>query len=957
MLWTNINSFRDGHPRASFGLTCLAGVVLFLWPAISAADQPQRTGEVMTPTGESSADSTSTPKVRDRNAVDKAKLEKLVATADRLKREENYQEALRVYWQALALLSEMGRTLGEAIVLRRIAAIYLYLNQPESALERYGKSLEAYRALGKPDGEATVRTDMGIVYRTLGNYAAALDALTEALRIRRSLNDLKGTARVLINMGVVYFDQSRYARAIESYEEAISILEKIDDRDPAVYGRALNNLALNYTELGQYPKALELYGRALPLIEQAGDPKATGTMLHNIGFAYAKAEDPSEAMHYYEGALSAREAIPDENGMASTLNNMGFIISKQGDVDGALKLFEQALALARKNNAVGIEGRILDSEGDSFAQAGRSSEALAAYHEALAIRRWLGDRRGERVTLANIGRVLQKQGRDAVAIVFYKQAVNVSESIRKDLLDLPAELKTSYTEKVSETYRSLADLLLKYDRVVEAQQVLDLLKLQEIEDYLQDVRGSSETSQGVGQFPGEKRIAEENNEVVARLAETLREISELEGREDTLTESERDRLKKLIGEKKRFAEVFNHFLDSEAVLDWEDNMTRTEKRSTLELDRLFDLQDNLKKLKKTVLLYPLVLDDRLEIVLVTPYAPPVHQAVDITRIELNQLINNFRLALTNVGSDPRPLARKLYDKVIDPVHATLESVGAETIIYAPDGALRYVPLSALYDGQKWLIERYKIYRITAYSLSDLNIEPSRDLRVLAGAFSTGDIKFAVGEQKFHFSGLPFARIEIEDLAKVIPSTKTLFDKDFTPQNTEAEAGFYTVVHLATHASFLTGQPDESFILFGNGERLTLMDVKQRWSGAVLPNVELIVLSACETGIGGRLEKGDEILGFGYLMERAGADASIATLWTVDDGGTQILMDNFYRKLNQRPTTKAQALQQAQLTLLHGGDARGGDERGAMPADAVDKIKGRLSHPYYWAPFILIGNGL
>ena len=940
--------------RVSFGLICLAGLPLFLRPA---AAQPQRTGEIMPPTDVSSTDSTSTPKIRNRKALDKAELEKLVAEADRLKREEKYTEALRVYLQALAILSEMARTQGEAIVLRRIAATYRGLNQPQSALEWYGRSLAAYRALGKHDGEATVLADMGIVYRTLGKHAVALDALAEALRIRRSLDDPKGTARVLINMGVVYFDQSRYARAIESYEEAISILEKIEDREPAVYGRALNNLALNFTELGQYPKALELYRRALPLIEQTGDIGAWGTMLHNIGFAYAKAENPSAAMQYYERALSARRSIPDENGMASTLNNMGFLISKQGDGDGALKLFEKALVLSSKNNAVDIEGRILDSEGDSYAQAGQFTKALAAYHEALAIRKWLGDRRGERVTLANIGRVLQKQGRDSVAIVFYKQAVNVSESIRNDLADLSVELKTTYTEKVSEAYRSLADLLLKYDRVVEAQQVLDLLKVQEIEDYLQDVRGTTETDQGVGQFPGEKRIADENNEIVARLAETLRKISELEERGDNLTESERDRLKKLIGEKKQFAAAFNHFLDSEAVLDWEDNMTRTEKRSTLELDHLFDLQDNLKRLKKTVLLYPLILDDRLEIVLVTPYAPPVHQAVDITRVELNKMINNFRLVLRNVGSDPRPPARKLFDKIIDPVQATLDSVGAETIIYAPDGALRYVPLSALYDGQKWLIERYKIYRITAYSLSDLNIEPSGDLRVLAGAFSRGDIEFAVGEQKFHFSGLPFARIEIEDLAKTIPNTKTLFDKDFTPQNTEAEAGLYTIVHLATHASFLTGQPDESFILFGNGERLTLMDVKQRWSGAVLPKVELIVLSACETGIGGRLEKGDEILGFGYLMERAGADASIATLWTVDDGGTQILMDNFYRKLNQGSTTKAQALQQAQLTLLRGGDARGAVERGAMPTDAVDKLKGRLSHPYYWAPFILIGNGL
>ena len=959
MLETKKKLLRGRHPYICFGLTCLAGLVLFSGSAVSGAAQPRRTDEVIAPSGMIATDSALPPEGASPNAHDKAELEQLVAAADRLKRGKKYREALEVYLQALALLGEMVRTQGEAIVLRRIAAIYRELNQPASALAWYRKSLAAYRALGKPDGEATVRTDMGIVYRTLGNHAAALNALAEALRIRRSLHDRKGAARVLINMGVVYFDQSRYARAIEAYAEAISILEQADDRQPAVYGSALNNLALAYTELGQYPKALALYRRALPLIEPTGDRRAAGTMLHNIGFAYAKSENPAAALHYYERALSARRSIPDETGLASTLNNMGFLISKQGDVDGALKLFEQALALARKNKAIDLEARIRDSAGDSHAQAGRFSEALAAYYAALAIRKSLGDRRGERVTLANIGRLLQTQGRDAVAIVFYKQAVNVSQSIRKDLANLPAELKTTYTAKVSESYRRLADLLLNYDRVVEAQQVLDLLKLQEIEDYLQDIRGSAESGPGVGQFPAEKRIAEENTKIVARLAETLREISELEGRADTLTAPERERLKKLVDAKEQIASVFDHFLDSEAVRDWEDDMTRTERRSTLELDHLFDLQDNLKKLKKTVLLYPLILDDRLEIVLATPYAPPVHQAVEITRIELNELISNFRLALRNAGSDPRPPARKLYDTIIDPVSAAIESIGAETIIYAPDGALRYIPLSALYDGQKWLIEKYTIYRITAYSLSDLNIEPSGALRVLAGAFSAGDIEFAVGEQKFHFAGLPFARIEIEGLAKTIPDTKTLFDRDFTPQNTEAQAGLHTVVHLATHASFLAGQPDESFILFGNGERLTLMDVKRRWSGAVLPNVELIVLSACETGIGGRLEKGDEILGFGYLMERAGADAAIATLWTVDDGGTQVLMDNFYRQFSQGRTTKAQALQQAQLALLRGAGAGGTDERGASPADAADTsdtLKGRLSHPYYWAPFILIGNG-
>ena len=110
----------------------------------------------------------------------------------------------------------------------------------------------------------------------------------------------------------------------------------------------------------------------------------------------------------------------------------------------------------------------------------------------------------------------------------------------------------------------------------------------------------------------------------------------------------------------------------------------------------------------------------------------------------------------DVGSDPMPLAWQLYDVLIHPLGDALDAAGAQTIIYAPDGALRYVPLSALYDGQKWLVERFKIHRITAFSLSDLNTKPNHDLRIFAAAFSSGDFEFKVGGQKFHFAGLPFA---------------------------------------------------------------------------------------------------------------------------------------------------------------------------------------------------------
>ena len=146
-------------------------------------------------------------------------------------------------------------------------------------------------------------------------------------------------------------------------------------------------------------------------------------------------------------------------------------------------------------------------------------------------------------------------------------------------------------------------------------------------------------------------------------------------------------------------------------------------------------------------------------------------------------------------------------------------------------------------------------------------------------------------------------------------------------------------------------------MFGNGERVNLKEV-EGWN---LSNAELVVLSACETGLGGQdLGNGAEILGFGYQMQNAGAKAAIASLWQVSDGGTQALMNAFYTALSNG-YSKAEALQRAQQALIEGDLSLVGDTRGTIQlisTDAGEPITAdNLSHPYYWAPFILIGNGL
>ena len=158
---------------------------------------------------------------------------------------------------------------------------------------------------------------------------------------------------------------------------------------------------------------------------------------------------------------------------------------------------------------------------------------------------------------------------------------------------------------------------------------------------------------------------------------------------------------------------------------------------------------------------------------------------------------------------------------------------------------------------------------------------------------------------------------------------------------------------------MSGNPEESFILLNNKEHISLREIKD-WQ---LPNVGLVVLSACQTALGNQLGNGIEIIGFGYQLQQAQARAAIATLWRINDATTSDLMDAFYDRLKQGSPNPVHALRAAQIDLIQGRGQSGeeGDRSSVIfkPGDSVrgGAIKRNRAHPYYWAPFILIGNGL
>ncbi len=875
-----------------------------------------------------------------------------------------YPKALEFFSQVLAIVKEVGDKAGQGTTLNNIGLVYNSLGQYPKALEFYQQALAIRTEIGDKAGEGTTLSNIGGVHDDLGQYAKALEFYQQALAIRTEIGDKAGEGNTFNSIGVVYRKLGQYPKALEFYQQALAISKDIGDK--AGEGTTLNNIGLVYDNLGQYPKALEFYQQALAIHTETGDKAGEGATLNNIGLVYNNLGQYPKALEFYQQALAILTKIGDKAEEGNTLSNIGVVYRKLGQYPKALEFYQQALAIRTQIGDKAGEGNTLSNIGAVNHYLGQYPKALEFYQQALTIRTGIGDKAGEGTTLNNIGFLLEAQNQPELAIVFFKQSVNVIEGIRQDLRVLPKEQQQSFTQTVAGTYRALADLLLKQKRVLEAQRILDLLKVQELEDYLRNVQGNNNTAQGLPNLPPEQKTWTSYQAILNKAVEIGKELTQLrklKQQNGTLTPAQEQRIAQLVKAQETIREGFNNFIRSPEVLA----LVTQGSPETLSQDLLLQmgnfnaLQDNLKNLQQNaVLLYPLILDDRIELILTTPDSPPIRRTVSVPKKQLNETIAAFRRALQNPTSDAKTPAQQLYTWLIKPLEADLKTADAQTIIYAPDAQLRYIPLAALYDGQQWLVQRYRINNITAASLTELNTKPQRQLRVLAGAFATGRYNFTVGGQSFDFAGLPFAGAEVENLAKTVPATTKFIDKAFTPEVTVPKMDDYSIVHLATHGALVLGTPNDSFILFGNGERITLADM-QKWS---LKNVDLVVLSACETGLSGKLGNGEEILGLGYQMQRAGARAAIASLWQVSDGGTQVLMNAFYAALN-KSMTKAEALRQAQIALITKDLSGVGGSRGeeawievvSTRTGLPPQVSNNLSHPYYWAPFILIGNGL
>lgn len=340
-------------------------------------------------------------------------------------------------------------------------------------------------------------------------------------------------------------------------------------------------------------------------------------------------------------------------------------------------------------------------------------------------------------------------------------------------------------------------------------------------------------------------------------------------------------------------------------------------------------------------------DDFLQLMLITPQGQLVIQKVPgANRARLSQRIEELEAGI----SDPEslrylPPARIIYSWLLKPLEPYLEAEEIDTLLLCTGPSLRSLSFAVLHDGEQFAVEKYNLARIPAFSLTDTSYEPQPQTQVLA-----------MGTSEFtRLPSLPGVEVELNTIVPKLWFGRKIAGRDFTVQNfiKAHQQGIFNIVHIASHSRFLPGSPENSFIQFSD-RQLNLAQLGDLELD--LPQIDLLVLSACETAIGNK----EAEYGFAGLAMQAGVKSALASLWSIDDAGTVLLMSGFYQQLKSTPI-KSAALRQAQVDLLRGNvsiagnQIKGLDVEIDLPVAITESAKQDFSHPYYWAGFTIIGN--
>lgn len=749
-------------------------------------------------------------------------------------------------------------------------------------------------------------------------------------------------ARVALSSG-------QLQKAVSYSSKGLKLAERIKDIHLEV--ESIYFLAMVHRSLRQFEKAREWTEKGIAITIKLPPGAGKGTyeghfyrLLGQDHLRKAEYQQAIESLTYSLQKLDSRlsfVARNEENLQSNRLHDSVHLVTgnlvalarayeRVGNVDEAIRAYQRGIHLIGHYQAKTYsEGRLYQGLGRIYLSQRDYPRALENLQRALALAESQQQLLAGSSARILIGDVLRRTGKLVEAIPFYQTAIQQTESARSLLQS--QEYRQSFFEGGLAPYVSMIGVLLGSGRTEEAFSYSERARSRAFLDVLGNKI----------QLARSGTMLEHERALQARIG-VLRAMMETEEADS----SEKAGLRKDLAEADR---------------DYNDYLSKIRKENTEQASLMTVEPLTLKQVQElldpgvTMLEYFVVQDavylwvvekDRAEFV-----------STSVARKDLVAKVTELRGAIYQLGEKERFSApsRALHELLIQPV---LPHIRGKELIVVPHDVLHYLPFQALLGSdRRYLIERYPIYYLSSASLMQFVQQKRRTggQKILAlGNPQSGDSTTAI----------QFARMEVEEIKNIYPQSTVLLEKAATEEKAKTLSPQYDILHFATHAELKENDPLASAILLAQeGKEDGRLEVREIFGMDL--KASLVVLSACETGLG-KLSSGDELVGLTRAFIYAGTPSVVASLWKVDDSSTAHLMSSFYRNL--KTMTKVEALRQAQLAMIR-GDGRsdllarrgvgGIGKLGETPSSephAPSSISVTTSHPYFWAPFILVGEG-
>ena len=838
------------------------------------------------------------------------------------------------YQQTAYNLIEQGRSLYET-------------GQWENAARVLQRAAEGFASSGDRLNQAMSLSNLSLTYQQLGRWDEAKSAIAQSLNLLPTKTD-ETSGRILAQtldiQGNLQREIGRPEEAIATWSKAAEIYTQINNSHGALQSRI--NQAKGMQDLGLYPRACKTLLSALDL--------------------------ESQECRISEVALSSLKNRPQLPLTVQGMTALGDIFRLIGNLERSQLILDESLKLAQQLEAPPEIALVYLSLGNTLQALGEREAAFEAYDKSEKMSINEGDK--IQAQLAQLSLLLAE---DAFPGTFWGRQANPEQlwrSLNAKLETLPASHTGMYAQinfaqslmKRAKGKQELANNFQLIDGIfarvarqarslgdnrAEAYALGDRGRLYELDSQWQ--QAETFTQQALNQAPSYKtpdiayqlfwqlgRINKARGDIESAIASYRHSVGTLESLRTDLvaisSQAQFDFQETVEPVYRDFVGLLLYPGRSVTQADLKQARDTIESLQLAELDNFFKdaclnaQPAQIEEVDPTAaIVYPIILGDRLEVIAALPNQPLRRYSTPLYQQQIEETVQEVQ----NYLSAPRLLifrqrlledSRKIYDWLIRPIEADLAASDVQTLVFALDGVLRNIPMTVLYDGEQYLVQKYSIAVTPGLQLLDPKPLAREELKILGAGLS---------EARQGFSALPGVEYELERIEAEI-TTQVLLNRSFTNSEfQEAINSFpFPVVHLATHGEFSSVAEDTFILTWDDRINANELDSLLRAETRDTRPIELLVLSACKTATGDKRAA----LGLAGVAVRAGARSTLASLWYVSDEATALLMTRFYQELTNTELTKAEAFRRAQQAVLQ-------DER--------------FSHPYFWSAFVLVGNWL